>query len=221
MKTSWASACVAIPRSNVRVVCTLWETIVTLAPTIALISVDLPTLGAPISAMNPQRRTAGSPLAGSAIEAFRHHPLAGQHDGGGSLLGGALGAAGSFRRHAIGKLDGDAEFRVVIGAGAFDLAIGRGRKPQRLRPFLQHGLGIAERSLGGAHPLLPEPRDQGGRRLVPAVHEDGADQRLAHVGEDRNAAAPAGIALGGAEPDGGAELDRAGHVGARLLAYQI
>jgi len=30
---------------QVRVVCTLWETIVTLAPTIALIRVDLPTLG--------------------------------------------------------------------------------------------------------------------------------------------------------------------------------
>src|SRR6202163_1526083 len=112
MKTSWASACVAIPRSKVRVVCTLWETIATLAPTIALISVDLPTLGAPISAMNPQRRTVGSPASGSSIEAFRHHPLAGQHDGGGSLLGGALGAAGSFRRQAMGKLDGDAELGV-------------------------------------------------------------------------------------------------------------
>src|ERR1700732_1525434 len=178
MKTSWASACVAIPRSNVRVVCTLWETIATLAPTIALMSVDLPTLGAPISAMNPQRRAAPSPLSGSPIEAFRHHPLPGQHDGSGSLLGGALGAAGSFRRRAIGKLDGDAEFRVVVGAGALDLAIGRGRKPLRLCPFLQHGFGIAQWSLGGAHPLLPEPRDQGRRRLVPAVHEDSADQRL-------------------------------------------
>src|ERR1700722_17174261 len=101
MKTSWASACVAIPRSNARVVCTLWETIATLAPTIALIRVDLPTLGAPISAMNPQRRTAGSPPSGSTIETFRHHPLAGQHDGSGGLLGGAAGAAGSFRPHGI------------------------------------------------------------------------------------------------------------------------
>src|SRR5260370_31209223 len=122
MKTSWASACVAMPRSNVRVVCTLWETIATLAPTIALIRVDLPTLGAPISAMNPQRRTAGSPLPSSTIEAFRHHSLAGQHDGGGSLLGGALGAAGSFRRDAIGKLDGDTEFRGGVGAGPTDRA---------------------------------------------------------------------------------------------------
>src|SRR3981081_4306647 len=169
MKTSWASACVAIPRSNVRVVCTLWETIVTLAPTIALISVDLPTLGAPISAMNPQRRTAGSPLSGSAIEAFRHHPLAGQHDGGGSLLSGALGAAGSFRRHAIGKLDSDPELRVVVGPRALDLTIGRGREALRLRPFLQHGLGIAQRAFGRAHALLPQSRDQRLRRLVSAI----------------------------------------------------
>src|SRR5260370_12175281 len=196
MKTSCASACVAIPRSNVRVVCTLWETIATLAPTTALIRVDLPTLGAPISATNPQRRRAGAPFSGSTIEAFRHHALAGQHDGSGSLLGGALGAAGSFRRHAIGKLDGDAELRIVVGARALDLAIGRGRQPLRLRPFLQHGLGVAQRPLRRAHPLLPEPRDQGSRRVVSAVDEDRADQRLADVGKDRNAAAPAAIALG-------------------------
>src|SRR3982074_2256741 len=77
MKTSWASWSVAIPRSNVRVVCTLWETIATLAPTIALIRVDLPTLGAPIRAMKPQRRPAGSPSsrarspAGSTIRSDR------------------------------------------------------------------------------------------------------------------------------------------------------
>ena len=40
---------------SARVVCTLCETIVTLVPTSALISVDLPTLGAPISATKPQR----------------------------------------------------------------------------------------------------------------------------------------------------------------------
>src|ERR1700693_3379831 len=155
MKTSWASASMAIPRSNVRVVCTLWDTIATLAPTIALIRVDLPTLGAPISAMNPQRRSADAPFSGSTIEASRHHPFAGQHDGGGRLLGGTLGAAGPLRRQAIGKLDGDAKLRIVVGAGALDLAIGRGRKPKRLRPFLQHGLGVAQRPLGGAHPLFP------------------------------------------------------------------
>src|SRR5258708_10487441 len=158
MNTSWACACVAMPRSKARVVCTLWETIATLAPTTALIRVDLPTLGAPISATNPQRRRAGSPRSPSTIEAFRRHPFADQHDGRGGLLGGALGAAGSFGRRSVGQLDHDAKFGVVVGAGALDLAIGRGRQPLRLRPFLQHGLGVAQGPLGRAHALLPEPR---------------------------------------------------------------
>ena len=45
----------AMPRNSVRVVCTLGVTIATLLPTSALISVDLPAFGAPISAMKPQR----------------------------------------------------------------------------------------------------------------------------------------------------------------------
>ena len=40
---------------RVRVVCTLWVTIEILMPTSQLASVDLPALGAPISATNPQR----------------------------------------------------------------------------------------------------------------------------------------------------------------------
>ena len=68
-----------MPRISARVVCTLRETIVTLAPTSALTSVDLPTLGAPISATKPQRVAAGvSPLASTVIAAantftFDHH----------------------------------------------------------------------------------------------------------------------------------------------------
>jgi hypothetical protein len=50
---------IAMPRIRARVVCTLRETIVTLEPTSALTSVDLPTLGAPISATKPQRVTVG------------------------------------------------------------------------------------------------------------------------------------------------------------------
>src|SRR5260370_38542897 len=124
MKTSCASACVAIPRSNVRVVCTLWETIATLAPTTALIRVDLPTLGTPNSATNPQRRRAGAPFSGSTIDAFRPHALAGQHDGTGSLPGGALGGAGSFRRHARANPDGVAELRTRHGPARLSTALG-------------------------------------------------------------------------------------------------
>ena len=41
--------------------------------------------------------------------------LAGQHRGGGGLLGGALGAADAFGGRKGGKLHGDAEFRIVVG----------------------------------------------------------------------------------------------------------
>ena len=50
-----ALSSMTMPRISARVVCTLRETIVTLEPTSALTSVDLPTLGAPISATKPQR----------------------------------------------------------------------------------------------------------------------------------------------------------------------
>ena len=45
----------AMPRIRIRVVCTLWVTIETLAPTMRFISVDLPAFGSPISATSPQR----------------------------------------------------------------------------------------------------------------------------------------------------------------------
>src|SRR5690606_6596798 len=44
-----------MPRTGIRVVCTLRETMVTLAPTRALTRVDLPAFGAPMTAMKPQR----------------------------------------------------------------------------------------------------------------------------------------------------------------------
>ena len=49
----WSSA--VMPRSRARVVCTLWVTMATLPPTIWFSKVDLPALGAPISATKPQR----------------------------------------------------------------------------------------------------------------------------------------------------------------------
>src|SRR6188508_1277914 len=97
-----------MPRTSVRVVCTLCETIVTFEPTSVLSKVDLPALGAPISATNPQRE----PSAGcSAIAAICRHAFALQKRLGGSLFGRPLGAADALRRCKLGKLDGDAEFR--------------------------------------------------------------------------------------------------------------
>src|SRR5262249_46463765 len=63
--TTWARPDIAIPRMIERVVCTLWLTIETLVPTRRLIKVDLPALGAPISATKPQRvgvSSVGAPI---------------------------------------------------------------------------------------------------------------------------------------------------------------
>src|SRR5262249_62356387 len=129
MKMSCAPSIVAMPRSNARVVCTLCDTIATLAPTSALISVDLPTLGAPISAINPQRVCAAPcPCAGttspaacphkearaergprrSTIEAVGLDPGARQHGGSGGLLGTAPRATNAPRRGPVGEPGGDA-----------------------------------------------------------------------------------------------------------------
>lgn len=77
----WALFSITMPRISARVVCTLRETMVTLEPTSALTSVDLPTLGAPISATKPQRVAAGvasldtSSIIAAAAYAFtlNHH----------------------------------------------------------------------------------------------------------------------------------------------------
>ncbi len=56
VSTSWKRpGAVTTPRIARRVVCGLSDTIATLWPTIALTSVDLPTLGRPASATKPDR----------------------------------------------------------------------------------------------------------------------------------------------------------------------
>src|SRR5437763_8970264 len=85
-----ALSSITMPRIRARVVCTLRETMVTLEPTSALTSVDLPTLGAPISATKPQAVSAGAPGAVSTVIAAAD-AFAFDHHGGRDLLGGALG----------------------------------------------------------------------------------------------------------------------------------
>src|SRR5437763_6585255 len=149
-----------MPRISARVVCTLRETIVTLEPTSALTSVDLPTLGAPISATKPQRVAAGaaSPDDSTVIAAADAFAL--DHHGGRELFGCALGTADAFGRLQARQIDGDAELRVVMRPGALDLAINRRRHALALRPLLQHRLGIAQRPARLAHPLSPVALDE-------------------------------------------------------------
>src|ERR1700728_4560490 len=217
-KIRWAAPSMAMPRTSVRVVCTLGDTIETLAPTTALSSVDFPTFGAPIRATKPQRVGAS---AVSAIEPFGFDALARHHRGRGGLVGRALGASGAFGGGEIGKLHGDAELRVVIRTGARDLAIGGGRQAARLRPFLEHGFWIALRLRLGLQAGLPQAPDQGGCGRRAAVRIRGADKRLADIRENRRPGTGARIALRRAKPDRRAEIDGARDFSARLLAHEI
>src|SRR5262249_59797796 len=100
----------------------------------------------------------------------------------------------------VGKLDGDAEFRIVVRPLALDLTIGGSRQPPRLRPFLQHGLGIAQRPRRRAHALAPQPLDERGRGRISTVHEYGTDERLADVCKDGRAPAAPGLPLRSTDP---------------------
>src|SRR5204863_92544 len=128
-----------MPRIRARVVCTLRETMVTLEPTSALTSVDLPTLGAPISATKPQRvapvaagaaSSVGSSVIGTAGDAFAF-----DHHGCCDLFGGALAAADALGRREPRQIHGNAKLRIVMRPGALDLAIDRRRQPFALCPF--------------------------------------------------------------------------------------
>src|SRR5690349_7366353 len=102
---------------------------VTLEPTNALISVDLPAFGAPIRATKPQRVSE----AESAIQLVRRnaHPL--QHSGGGVLLGRPLGAAQALGRRPVGQRLRHTEFGIVMRSRARELTVGWRRQSARLR----------------------------------------------------------------------------------------
>src|SRR5215472_17565037 len=101
-----------MPRISARVVCTLRETMVTLEPTSALTSVDLPTLGAPINATKPQRVADAEGSARSlSVIAAAADAFALDHHGGRDFLGGALAAADPLRRRQPRQVDSVTELR--------------------------------------------------------------------------------------------------------------
>src|SRR5579883_1251703 len=179
----WEWPSMTMPRISARVVCTLRETMVTLEPTSALTRVDLPTLGAPISATKPQRVAADALSARASAVIATANAFALDHHGGRDLLGRALGAADPLRRRKPRQVHGDAELRIVMRPGPLDLAINRRRQALALRPFLQHRLGIAQRTARLLHPLGPVAPDELGGRRVAAVEIDRANHGLADVAE--------------------------------------
>ena len=197
----------AIPRIRVRVVCTLWVTIETLAPTIRFRSVDLPAFGSPISATSPQRVTPRPPAAPAAPPAA-------------ACCAARFDAARASARAAVLEPHLDREDRRVVRPLPVEVDIGRRRQPARLRPFLQRGLGVAPDRAHRRDPLAPGAQDQPPRRLEPAVEIDRGDHRLHRVAEQRRLAPPAGQHLRAPHAERAAEVERGRHLGAGLLAHQ-
>src|SRR5579864_7426270 len=210
-----------MPRISARVVCTLRETIVTLEPTSALTSVDLPTLGAPIRATKPHAVAAGAvPSCGASVIAAAD-ALARDHRGRCCLLRRALAAADTFGRRQSRQFDFDAELRIMMRAGPLDFAIDRGRQALSLRPLLQCRLGIAQRPPQDAHPFRPVALDKLRGRLVPAVEEHRADHRLTDIAKHRPAQARTYCSAHGAELDVVGQPQQFGNLGAAFLAHEI
>src|SRR3979409_1467515 len=213
---------IAMPRISARVVWTLRETIVTFEPTSALTSVDLPTLGAPISATKPHRVVAGaiSP-GGSSVIAAAGDAFAHDHRGGGSFFGGPLVAAKAFGRRQPPQIHGHAELRIVMRPGAIDHAIDRRGQSLALRPFLQHGLGIAERPPVLVHPYGPVALDEQRRCIVAAIEKYRADHGFADVAEHGFAQAGVRNLTHLAKLDIVEQPERVADIGASLHAYEV
>src|SRR5690349_8437912 len=146
-----ALSSITIPRISARVVCTLRETIVTLEPTSAFTSVDLPTFGAPIRATKPQRVPGAASALGLSVIAAAADAFALDHDRCRDLFSRPFAAADTLGGREPRQIDGNSELRIVMGSGAFDFAVDRGWQPLALGPFLQNGLWIAQRPPWLAH----------------------------------------------------------------------
>src|SRR5690606_15263259 len=183
----------------------------TLRPTSAFSSVDLPTLGRPTSAIKPARKPSAS------MTDFLEKTLCG------GLLGAA--AAGAFgarlelqRRYAAGHL----EYLPVGGtADRQGFVLGQAESPL-LQQFLQARLWILQRArIRQAGEQLPEGgMDEFRGGLDAAVEIDGADDRFQRSRQHRAAAKAAGFQFAGAEPQHVADLQRLRDVRQRLAVHQ-
>src|SRR6476660_4208439 len=217
MNTSWLAPSTAMPRTGIRVVCTLRLTMLILAPTRVLTSVDLPAFGAPMTAMKPQRVSGAG--AWSLI-GDPSHALAREQSGGGSLFRGALARA--FAARGLRALDAHlgGEARCVIGALAGNLHVLRQVEALALRPLLQGGLGIG--GLGGRSLELGAPvrAHDIARLLVARLEKNRTQQGFAGIGQDRLLVASPGARFRFAQVQGRAEIQGASDLRAGATADQ-
>ena len=156
MNTSWLAPSMAMPRTGMRVVCTLWLTMRDLG---ADQRVDQRRLAGVGRADDGDEAAAGLGV-GAGRHAVAHRPsapyaFARQQRRGGGLLGGALARA--FAARGLRALDAHlgGEARRVVGALARDLHVLRQVEALALRPLLQRGLGVGR--LGRARPRAWRP----------------------------------------------------------------
>src|SRR5262245_40209573 len=187
MNTSWLAPSTAMPRTGVRVVCTLRLTMLTLAPTSVLTRVDLPAFGAPMMAMKPQRVCGITSLIGPSANAF-----AGEQGHGCRLLGGAL--AGAFATGRFGALDANLGREAGRGLGALarHLDVLRQLEAVALGPLLQCRLGIGGLGRRALEFGPPVGAHHVARLLIAGLQEHRPEQGLAGIGQDRLLVAPTG-----------------------------
>src|SRR6476646_4401603 len=201
-----------------RVVCALWVTMATLAPTSALINVDLPLFGAPISATKPHRV---SVAAWSVMLRSLPDALAQQHGERRRLLRRALvRAVPTLRGNAIDlHLGGKARLVVRSLAGDFDVAWQR--QMPSLRPSLEDRFCVRRDEIEAAQLRGPTAMHHVARRLVAAVDEDRTEHRLAGICKDGLLRTPAALRLAAAHHDDLAKLPALSDIGTSLGAYQL
>src|SRR5438552_13527857 len=222
--TSWAAPWIAMPSTRLLVVCTLGETIETLAPTRRLTSVDLPALGAPSTATKPKRRAAGSARgsAGGSLAPGSATPVeqvlqqrAGRRGGGRPLRAGA-----ALGRREAGDGDPDDEGRVVRRPRLLHRLVGWQLQAAGLRPFLQRGPRVLWRRQVGLDRAFPVAGDEGCGGGQPAIEIERPDHRLAAIGEQAGIGPAAGLLLAARQPEMAAEPDRGGDPGEAVAAHQ-
>ena len=142
--------------------------------------VDLPALGAPMSAVKPHLGCSGviGQVSGCCARGGVSKPSRIMNALGGGLFGqplrGAAALGGRKARHG----NRDDELRRMSGPAARHFAVDRRWPAEPLGPFLQRGLGVAQCAKRRAHPLRPGlGHDRRCRRKSP-VEEHRPDQAL-------------------------------------------
>ena len=196
-----------MPSRRWRVVCGRGETMLTLAPTRALTSVDLPTLGRPMTAMVParygcRRSSAQSPVwSSTAASAAACSAARSELPSAVGVDGRVAHAAARRGRCARGRRRWSS-IRVYSGAASCRACSHSCNRVLASFSTLPIGSCVDQRLEPGQHALAAG--------LETGVEVDRADQRLQRVGQDRVAAMAAGLHFARAQLQPVAEVQCAG-----------